>query len=172
MKKIYHTFIFCAAFSASAVAQSSVQDAHNFTPAIQGPGGNSALFANDVVVAPSSLREHGSSLTIAFNGWVYEATGLETMNSDSSGGIVRMSRDNGTTWTTFASWLYSGVDYINPEIEVAGTDTNNLALFVAGAWYDSTGANADIWVDKYDARNGSFISEVYNESMQYPVRDL
>lgn len=166
MKKIYQLILFFTAFASEMPAQ---YDAHNFA---QGQSGPSALFANDVIIAPSGMKQHGTSITVAFNGWVYEATGTETMDSDSSGGIIRMSRDNGFTWTNFASYLYPNVDYISPEIEVAGTDTNNLFLFVAGSWYDSTSGASDIWVDKYNARNGTFISEVYNESFQYPVRDL
>lgn len=171
MKKIYSYFLIGAACPCVLFAQAPT-DPHNINHALQGPGGNSPQFTNDVVVAPSPMREHNSSITVSFNGWIYEATGLETMDSDSSGGIVRYSKDNGTTWNTFASWLYPGVDYINPEIEVAGTDTNNLNLFVAGAWYDSTSGDADVWVDKYNGRNGQFISEVYSEGLQYPVRDL
>ena len=145
-------------------------DQHN---TMQGPGGSGVLFANDVAIAPSvSLRQHGTSISVAFNGWIYEATGLETMDSDSSGGLVRYSRDNGFTWLTLVSFLYPGVDYLQPEIEVTGTDTNSLYLFIASAWYDTTTLSADVWVDKYNATNGMFINEVYNEALQYPVRDV
>lgn len=152
-----------------SIAQSP-GDSHNFRQG--GPIESSPQFTNDVIVSPSGMKQHGTSIAVAFNGWVYEATGLETMNSDSSGGIIRMSKDNGFTWVPFASYLYSNIDYLSPEIEVAGTDTNNLSLFIASAWYDSISGTADIWVDKYNARNGLFIAEVYNESMMSPVRDL
>ncbi len=168
MKKIYQLILFLGS-TAVAGAQSAGQDAHNTA---QGPGGGSPLFTNDVIVAPSSLKQHGTSIAVAFNGWLYEAAGLETMDSDSSGGIIRMSKDNGFTWVNFASWLYPNVDYLSPEIEVVGTDTNNLFLFVASAWHDSVSYASDLWVDKYNARNGAFITEVYNDAMLYAIRDV
>lgn len=169
MKKYYKLILLALASPMLTFAQAPVEDLHN---APQVRAGVSPLFMNDVVVAPSALRETGTSISVAYNGWVYVSTGVETMDSDSSGCIVRMSRDNGYTWTPCVSFLYAGVDYLAPEIEVAGTDTTNLALFITSAWYDSSSGTSDVWVDKYYARNGSFISEVYNESFYYPVRDI
>lgn len=170
MKKIL-PFI-CLFLGVSAYSQEETpvaSDPHNY---IQGPGGGSSQFAGDVAILPSSIRQHGTSISVAFNGWIYEATGIESIDSDSSGGLVRMSRDNGFTWTTVANYFIPGIDYINPEIEVTGTDTNNLFLFIASAWYDSVSNNTVVWVDKYNATTGAFINEPYNEALTYPVRDI
>lgn len=171
MKKVYQLLLLFIGSSiiSNAQSQSPVQNNQHLK---QAGHENSVLFTNDVIIAPSAKTQRGTSISVAFNGWVYEATGVQTLNSDSSGGIVRRSKDNGYTWTTIASYLYPSVDYLSPEIEVAGTDTNSLSLFIAGAWYDSTTSYSDVWVDKYDARTGLFVQEVYNESVQYAIRDI
>lgn len=170
MKKILPILCLCLGVSAFAQEQSPVAgDRHNY---IQGPGGGSSQFAGDIAILPSSVRQHGTSISVAFNGWIYEATGLESMDSDSSGGLVRMSRDNGFTWTTIVNYYFAGIDYINPEIEVTGTDTSSLFLFVASAWFDTSSNVSVVWVDKYNATTGAFIGEPYNESMINPVRDI
>jgi hypothetical protein len=100
-------------------------------------------------------------IATAFNGWIYAAYTL----SDVTGGGVGLSRskDNGLTWTALIGTVNSGLTYTSVDVEVAGSDTNSLSVFLAGILLNGSG-NYISWVDKYNGTSAAFIGEYFNEN--------
>jgi len=138
-KSMKKTFLLCALFA--------------LTPLL--------LFAwgDDIKIQNSPGQNQGQGdIDVAFNGWIYAA-----YNTD-SGYTIRMSRDNGNTWLKIDSFAVSGVTYSPVHIAVAGTDTNNLRLFVTAVNQHPSVPSYVVYVDVYNATTRAFISEYFSES--------
>lgn len=123
-----------------------------------------AQFGPDVMINQTPQNERNVELTSAFNGWLYSATSISDEATDQGGIIIRKSIDGGYTWSTIDQYFVSGIRYETHDIVVAGTDTNALTLYLVGVNHNLAASTYVLYVDKYDARTGSFISSPYNLS--------
>ncbi|MBS1587738.1 MAG: T9SS type A sorting domain-containing protein [Bacteroidetes bacterium] len=112
------------------------------------------------------VNQGPGDIDVAFNGWMYAA-----YNAD-SGVVIRMSRDNGNTWNTIDSYRVSGTNYTPVHIAVAGTDTNNLRLFVASVNQQAAVPSYTVYVDVYDATTGVFLAENLNENFTTKIYNV
>jgi hypothetical protein len=118
-------------------------------------------FANDVIIQNNaSTDQRDVKIECSIPGWLYAA--YTTMNAGVGGIEVDISKDHGATWQVFASGGGAGLIYTSIDITVAGADTNNLVLYVAGVLNNS--GNYVAWVDLYNGATGNVIGEHFNES--------
>lgn len=184
MKKLY-LFIVAAAFSQTVIlAQSQLLlkgSNETIVPANLSelhPAGRPPLptvqFFNDVIIENNtSMDQRHVRISVAFNGWLYAAYNtVDTINGN--GGItIRTSRDNGNTWNTIDSYSVSGIRYPAFDIVVAGTDTNNMVLFLAGVNENTVSGAYTLYVDKYNAATGAFVGSNYNmQNATSPIYDV
>ncbi len=131
-------------------------------------------FGADVVIENKpSNKQTSVKLASAFNGWLYSAIQYSNAANDSNGVIIKYSKDKGFTWKTVDGYKVANTaaTYDDIEIVVAGTDTNSLQLFVSGIRRNIS-LNYVIYIDKYNARTGSFLGSIYNLSNTGRVYDL
>ena len=130
----------------------------------------SVQFSGDVIIKTDTVNQRNVKVATAFNGWIYAAW---TLNHVGYGGVqVRRSKDGGINWYNFVSYDFAGANFPAVDIAVAGNDTNNLFVFLAGVNQTvSTGACV-AWIDKFNGATGAFISEAFNESSPYLMRDI
>lgn len=130
-------------------------------------GGSSVskLFANDIIIdnAPT-INQRNVKLSVAFNGWVYTVFSTFDSVNNAGGFTFRSSKDNGITWQTIDSYSVPGVTYEAHDIVVAGTDTNNLTLYLVGIYHNPIGPNYSVFVDRYNATTGAFIGSNFSKS--------
>lgn len=122
-------------------------------------------FGQDVILyQQSGVNQRNAVVTSAFNGWLYAA--YTTVNSAlNEGGItILKSTDNGFNWNVMDSYTPTDVRYRDVEIEVAGTDTNDLKLFLAAIREDVTAGTYLVFLDEYNATTGDFIGSNFNKS--------
>lgn len=123
----------------------------------------SVQFGGDVVIKTDITNQRNVKVATAFNGWIYSACTI--YSAGNSGVQIRRSKDGGITWTDFvAGVLNAGVNYSAVDIAVAGTDTVNLYVFIAGIVYVQSSGSTIAWADKYQGANGNFLGENFNES--------
>lgn len=97
-------------------------------------------------------------MTIAFNGWIYNAyRSAESIQ-------VKVSKDHGKSWQSFTSLSADGYTYDAPSIVVTGTEENQLHLFVAGISKAKIKGQNTIFVNQYNAATGILINEVFSET--------
>lgn len=112
-------------------------------------------YGNDVIINNQPGITHSEvDIDLAFNGWIYAAYSFV---DGTEGGIhIRRSKDDGQTWQTLDSYTVTNVRYPAFDITVAGTDTNNLKVFVTGVNHNiNTGAYL-VFIDKYNGATGAF----------------
>lgn len=122
-------------------------------------------FGTDVIIqSAATIDQREPAITAAFNGWLYSAfTTVDSVNN--SGGItIRKSTDKGITWQTIDSYTVTDVRYEDVEVEVAGTDTNNLTLFLFGINHGIGAGTYVAFLDRYNATTGIFIGSSFNYS--------
>jgi Secretion system C-terminal sorting domain len=175
MKKCYSLSI--AVFIAAFTAQAQTHTLESFVQTVQTnrlieaehsnqrtePAAPTTQYFNDIIVDNQpTFDEQRVRLSVAFNGWLYAAfTTVDTINQ--TGGItIRMSRDNGQTWTTIEEYHIQNTLYPTFDIVVTGTDTNNLILFNAGVNNNLSSGSYTLFIDRYNATNGSFIGNNYS----------
>lgn len=134
----------------------------------------SPQFANDVIIGNApTIDQRNVKISVAFNGWVYAAYNTYDSSSTAGGITIRMSRDNGFTWTTIDSYSVPGVRYPAHDIVVCGSDTNNLVLYLAGVNNNTSGGTYVMFVDRYNATTGNFIGSNFNQqNSTRPVYDV
>lgn len=118
--------------------------------------------ADKIVINSPGKNQTYADISVAFNGWTYVA--VKVANGTDLGYVLKRSKDNGATWSTIDSITPTGAAYPAIDIEVAGTDTNNLTLFLVGVYNDVVNGSYTLYVDKYNATTGSFISPAYNSN--------
>ena len=116
-----------------------------------------AQFGHDVKIDDlPTVQESAVSMDVAFNGWIYAVV------IEDAGYVVKQSRDNGDTWTQIDHIAYTGSYFSFARLVVAGTDTNSLSVYVAGARQYSVHVDSCVlYVDRYDGRTGNFLAEPY-----------
>lgn len=128
-------------------------------------------FSGDVpIFQNSSLNERNVRLTVAFNGWIYAAYSIKD-STNSSGIKIMYSKDNGNSWNAFDSYLFNDITYPSFDIVVAGTDTNNLSLFLAGARKNSD-TDYLLYIDKYNATTAQYIGNQYLTNKNNSIIDI
>ncbi len=132
-------------------------------------------FGADVVIENKpSNKQTSIKLASAFNGWLYSAIQYSNAANDSNGIIIKYSKDKGFTWKTIDGYKVPNTSsvYTDVEIVVAGTDTNNLQLYLSGIRNNISPNNYVIYIDKYNARTGTYINSNYNLQSTSKVYDL
>lgn len=131
----------------------------------KGTQAQSPAYANDVIIENSpTISQRNVKLSVAFNGWLYAAFSTVDSLNNKGGLTIRSSKDNGATWKTIDAYLVTDIRYETHDIVVAGTDTNNLTLYMLGVNHSISGNNYTMFVDRYDARTGSFSGSNFNQS--------
>lgn len=125
---------------------------------------NFGQFGTDVIIGNTpAINQRQVEITSAFNGWLYAAYTTLDSAADQGGVVIKRSIDRGVTWQTIDSYIVTGIRYEDVDILVAGTDTNNLMLYVAGINHNM-GVNTYVaYVDKYNATGLNFINAIYNK---------
>jgi Secretion system C-terminal sorting domain len=126
---------------------------------------NAQNFGTDVIVQNQSIyKQIEPKIASAFNGWLYAAYRFTNVSNDSNGIYFKYSKNNGLTWQKIDSYQEANTSstFDDLEIEVAGTDTNNLSLYILGLRHNINPSQYLFYIDKYNARNGSFLGPVIN----------
>lgn len=146
----------------SSFAEYAPANLHEQHSAYREPAAPTVQYTTDVIIdTNSALDQRRVRISVAFNGWLYAA--YSTVNASNQGGItIRSSRDNGIHWTTLDSYSLTDVRYTALDIVVAGTDTNNLVLYLAGINNNISTGNYILFVDRYDATTGAFNGSNFN----------
>jgi hypothetical protein len=168
MKKLLLLSMLFASFFLNAQQQESTHTLTTGTPAV------SPAFSNDVIITNSStIDQRHVRISVAFNGWLYAAYNTYDSLTNSGGITIRTSRDNGQTWSTIDSYSVPNIRYPALDIVVAGTDTTNLRLYLAGVNHNVTGGTYVMFVDRYNATTGVFVGSNYNlQNGTRPVYDV
>ena len=87
---------------------------------------------------------------------MYSAFTTSNTSTGNGGITIRRSKNNGVNWTTLTSFSYANTRFPVIDIVVAGTDTNNLVLYISGVNVNTTSNVHIIWFDKYNATTGAF----------------
>lgn len=155
MKRIFTLLGLAALLPSGAQAQ---QEQHDIRPL---PAERQAFYSNDIIIENNApVDQRRVRLSVAFNGWLYAA--YTTVDTSNNGGItIRRSKDNGQNWTTFSSYAYPNVRYEAFDLVVAGSDTNNLRLYLAGVNHNSSLSNYTVYIDKYDATTMNYLGNNY-----------
>ncbi len=126
--------------------------AHYLTP----PADRSMSFSSDVAInnKPSENQRNVRSAS-AFNGWLYVAYTINDTSNKRGGIYVGFSKDHGLTWAKFVTYVFNNSFYSMTDIAVAGTDTSNLDVYLAGVNQNTAGTSSTLYVDKFDGRNGT-----------------
>ncbi len=120
------------------------------------------LYTNDVIIDNNSaVDQRRVRLAVAFNGWLYVAFTTFDAASSTGGLTIKSSRDNGITWSVIYQAQTFDIQYPAIDIVVAGTDTNNLTLFLAGVNLTLSTSTYVLFVDRYNATTGSFLNNNY-----------
>jgi hypothetical protein len=127
-------------------------------------------FSDDVIIDQAAgIDMRNVKITSAFNGWLYTAfTTVDSLNN--KGGVIfKRSKDGGFTWDTIDYFSSSDVRYDMVDLVVAGTDTNNLRLFIASTNHNLTTGTYVPFIDVYDATTFAYIGEnwgVYSSTQE------
>lgn len=122
----------------------------------------SPQYFNDVIIESSALDQRNVKISSAFNGWLYAAYSTSNTSNGNGGINIRRSKNGGVSWTTFMTFSVPNVKYPVLDIVVAGTDTNNLTLFITGVNQNTSTGTSTIWFDKYNATTGAFLGQWAN----------
>jgi len=119
-------------------------------------------FGPDVIINPETINQRNVEVSAAFNGWLFSAYTTEDTGTNTGGFTITKSIDGGYTWTTLYSLSSTGNRYESLDLVVAGTNENALTLFFTGVNHNLTTGNYTVFIDKYNASTGNFISNAYN----------
>lgn len=166
MKKIFTLLVALA-----GLVQMNAQESHQTTPF---PPIVTPQYSGDITIqnAPT-IDQRRVRISVAFNGWLYAAYSTYDSTANSGGITIRKSTDNGQTWSTMDSYTVPDIRYTAHDIVVAGTDTNNLVLYLAGVNHNITANTYVMFVDRYNATTGGFNGSNYNlGSGTRPIYDV
>lgn len=131
----------------------------------------SPQYFNDVVIQNSVVDQRNVRITAAFNGWLYSAYSTYDGTTNSGGITYRRSKDGGVTWQPFAQYSVTNVRYNVFDFVVAGTDTNNLTLFIVGVNNNVSANTHFMFFDKYNAATGTFLGN-WGTGINYGTRKV
>lgn len=117
----------------------------------------SPQYFNDVVIQNSIVDQRNVRITAAFNGWLYSAYSTYDGTTNSGGITYRRSKDGGVNWEQFTQYSFTNSRFNVFDIVVAGTDTNNLTLFIVGVNNNVVSNTHTLFFDKYNATTKSFL---------------
>ncbi len=135
MKKIYLPLVFCLLMAARGFAQ----------------------FGPDVTVDSDPYKtQNNTTITTAFNGWIYVGFSTYQAGTNSGGVKVMRSTDRGATFQEFMSFNNANVRYPDVDIEITGTTQTSLVLYMV---YNVNGSGGDhtLHCDKFDGNTGAFL---------------
>lgn len=171
MKKIYLSFLLALT---GVVTSTFAQENRTIHPKSSKEYDRQVTFTGDVIInnLPGENQQK-PKVTAAFNGWLYSAYTTVNTSTGNGGITIRSSRDNGATWSTIDAYSVAGVQYTDFDLTVAGTDTNNLRLFLVGLRFDTGTSTYILFVDQYNATTGAFNGDYYNmDHGTSPIRDV
>ena len=126
-----------------------------------------AQFGTDVKILNNpSMQETAVSMDVAFNGWIYAVV------SKDSGYVLRKSTDNGDTWSTFYQGVSATATFPYVKLVVAGTDTNNLTVILAGVRINTGVTGSIIYINRFNALTGAFIDQPFLGSEADIIRGI
>lgn len=136
---------------------------------------NSQTFGPDRIVYNNpNVEVHEIFLQTAFNGWIYAAFNYYDMPY--KGYRVDYSTDNGQSWQTVIDFSVPGASAWYPQIVnmlVAGTDTNNLHVFLALLGNGNGGPTNYGSINTYGATSGTVLNTIgLGDFMTYTVGNL
>ncbi len=142
MRKLFTIILFCGSliFTDKLIAQSN--------------------FGTDIKITNTpNYTQSDAKIACAFNGWLYSAGIVTSLAKDSSGIGIFRSKDKGFTWTFMNGYFKASAFaiYLDVELEVTGTDTNNLIVHVAGLRRNIFFPSYEIYIDNYNGKTGRFI---------------
>lgn len=124
-----------------------------------------ASFGNDVIIhSESGINQRNAVVTSAFNGWLFSVYTTVNTAANQGGITILRSTDNGFTWDIIDSYNPTGVRYLDVEIEVTGSDTSSLKLYVFGIRNDLAPGTYLVFLDTYNATTGQFMGSPINRS--------
>jgi hypothetical protein len=132
--------------------------------ATAGPVFPQPLYSNDVIIMNDTVDQQRVRISVAFNGWIFAAINREDVVSNNGGITILRSKDNGLTWQTIDSYFPSNVRYPAFDMVVAGTDTTNLTVYLAGVNYNVASGVYTLFVDRYNGTTGQFAGSNFNLS--------
>lgn len=103
-----------------------------------------------------------ADITTSFNGWTYCVVAYKNNNVNGGYHLV-MSKDNGVHWNTIENMDYNFGYTPALDIVVTGSDTNNLALYLAGTYRSFDNQSNTLFIKSYDGRTGTFITQNYSK---------
>lgn len=176
MKKIYS--LLCVLLGSTALFAQNPQAFQkggtvDFTPASRteqhsadrGPAAPTVQYTNDVIIhSATGFDQRRVRISVAFNGWLYAAYSTVDSTMTQGGITILSSRNNGITWNVIDQYSPTNTRYPVLDIVVAGTDTNNLVLYVAAVNYNTVSGNYILFVDRYNATAGIFAGSNFNYS--------
>lgn len=133
--------------------------------------GTSTQYAGDVIIDNSVLDQRNVKISAAFNGWLYSVFTTSNTTTGASGINISRSKNNGVSWTSIKSFTAANTKYPAIDIVVAGTDTNNLTLFITGVNLNTSTGNYVLWFDKYNATTGTFLGN-FGNNISYGTRKV
>jgi hypothetical protein len=132
-------------------------------------------FGTDVTIENNAnYKQTSVKLVSAFNGWLFTSIQYSNVSGDTNGVIIKRSKDKGFTWQLIDGYnvVSASTVYDDIEIEIAGTDTNNLTLYVAGINHNVVSNSYILYVDKYNGTTLAFIGSNYNISGPNRIYDI
>lgn len=122
-------------------------------------------FGNDVTIkSESGINQRDVVVTSAFNGWLFSAYTTVNTAANAGGITILRSTDNGFTWDVIDSYIPSDVRYLDVEIEVVGSDTSSMKLFVFGLRNNVGSGTYVAFLDTYKASTGQFLGSPFNRN--------
>jgi hypothetical protein len=134
----------------------------------------SPTFANDIILnAQPTQNQHDASICSAFNGWLYGVYSFSNIGLFQDSTVLLRSKDNGNTWQVINSFHVSSPHTaVKKSVSLAcGTDTINLKLFVAYAFYDTANNINIASVARYD-KDGVFEDGILKNEINRNIRDI
>jgi hypothetical protein len=121
-------------------------------------------YATDIIInSAPGIDQRNVKLAIAFNGWLYAAFNNINYATNSGGLTIMKSTNDGTSWSVMDSYSDVGFRYPVFDIVVAGTNTNDLKLFIAGVNNDLNANTYTLYVDIMNATTNAYISSPVHE---------
>lgn len=115
-------------------------------------------YDNDVIIGSATIYSGQKlEMDVTNNGWVFVAYNIFDSLTNYGGFIVKRSKDDGRTWQLFTEANFINTEYTDIDITVAGNDSTDMQLFVAGIARNKSNNTFGLFVDMYDAVSGQLM---------------
>ena len=132
-------------------------DLHAYNNKVESP-----QYFNDKMLLGSSYNQRNVRITAAFNGWLYTAYSTYDPYSNAGGMTIQCSKNGGLFWYMLDNFTQPNIQYNVFDIVIAGTDTNNLVLYLAAVGTNTFSNTNTMNFVKYDGRTGAYLGTFGN----------